>query len=162
MNKWKEELERYLNEEDISDLYDKNLIKEMLEFEGKNTTFGDSAMFKSRSVGCSIRPAISELELKKECINELTEVNAGLYNDIKELGEEIQSQDKQLSGVLQDWHNNKLELDEQTKEVKRLKDKIELMSTLNNELQEENLRLKDKGIYDPYLLFCTTNIKVYK
>lgn len=91
----------------------------------------------------------AELELKEESIKKLLEVNTTLYNEIKELNEEIQSQDKQLSGILQDWSNNKDELDEQTKEVTRLKEKIKIMEEMNTELMDENTKLKkDKCIED--------------
>lgn len=89
----------------------------------------------------------TELKRKEENIKKLSEMNTTLDNKIKELNEEIQSQDKQLSGILQDWSNNKDELDEQTKEVTRLKEKIKLMEEMNTELIDENTRLKkDKCI----------------
>lgn len=89
----------------------------------------------------------AELKCKEEENKKLSKINDNLYNEVKELNKEIQSQDKQMSGILQDWSNNKAELDEQTKEVTRLKEKIKLMEEMNTELIDENTRLKkDKCI----------------
>jgi chromosome segregation ATPase len=118
----------------------------------------------------------SELENKEEIIKkqievikELNEANSSLYNDIKELGEDLQSQDTGIKALIQDWKELREECAKQTKEVQRLNDKIKILSEMNDELQLENLRLKNKELdgllekakrdllsdipYDPYPVY---------
>ena len=218
MNKWEQELNRYLNEENISDLYDKNLIKEMREFEPKKTwveeemerldkywkeelwTWEQECILRnynkkvltwkqSSSTRENYKPMQSELENKEEIIKkqiqvirELNKVNSELYNDIKELGEDLQSQDTGIKALVQDWKELREDCAKQTKEVKKLKEekesliqgtiklqaKINLMSSMNNELQEEieELKIKYKELWftpvltpytPPYIVTCTNS-----
>lgn len=252
MNKWEQELNRYLNEENISDLYDKNLIKEMREFEPKKTWveeemerldkywkeelwtweqecilrnynkkvltwkqssstrknnkennkmdnitrlivrenptlcfgFSDTTQFQSPLFPMKSELANKEEIIKKqiEVIRELNKINSELYNDIKELGEDLQSQDTGIKALVQDWKELREDCAKQTKEVKKLKEekesliqstiklqaKINLMSSMNNELQEEieELKIKYKELWftpvltpytPPYIVTCTNS-----
>jgi chromosome segregation ATPase len=122
--------------------------------------FSDTKQFQS-----PLFPMKSELENKEDIIKKQIQV-------IQELNEEIESQDEELSIVIEDWKALKLECDSQTKKltatsqvIKLLLDKINLMGEMNNELQEENSMLKMRidfpetspYPYNPYYLFCTTS-----
>jgi len=146
--------------------------------------FSDTTQFQS-----PLFPMKSELENKEEIIKkqievirELNKINSELYNDIKELGEDLQSQDTGIKALVQDWKELREDCAKQTKELKSTKDvvqllldRIKLMGEMNNELQVENLRLKNRNKsledtpcipyinpytnhypYNPPYVFCTS------
>ena len=146
MNKWEQELNRYLNEENISDLYDKNLIKEMLEFEPKKTwveeemerldkywkeelwTWEQECILRnynkkvliweqSSSTRENYKPMQSELENKEEIIKKQIQV-------IRELNKDKESL---VQGTI------------------KLQDQINILSSENNEIKEE-IESQDTGI----------------
>lgn len=129
MNNWQKELERYLNEESLEDIYNMDLIKEMINY----------------------KPMKSELSNKEDIIKKQIQV-------IKELNLRIQSQDQMIDYMIEDWKELKEDCDKQTKEVKKLQDKIKLMGEMNNELQLENLKLKNnQDNFNPYFLYCASS-----
>ena len=144
--------------------------------------FSDTTQFQSPLFPMKSELANKEEIIKKqiEVIRELNKINSELYNDIKELGEDLQSQDTGIKALVQDWKELREDCAKQTKEVKKLKEekesliqstiklqaKINLMSSMNNELQEEieELKIKYKELwftpipnsYNPPYVFCST------
>jgi chromosome segregation ATPase len=152
-----------------------NNITRLIVRENPRLWFGFS---DTKQLQSPLFPMKSELANKEDIIKKQIQV-------IQELNEEIESQDEELSIVIEDWKALKLECDSQTKELARAKDelnyttnelahninssrskdqiisllsdKINLMSTINNELQEEIKELRNKDTYNPYYVFCTTS-----
>ena len=105
-----------------------------------------------------------------------------LSSENNEIKEEIESQDTGIKALIQDWKELREDCATQTKEVKKLKEekesliqstiklqaKINLMSSMNNELQEEieELKIKYKELWftpvltpytPPYIVTCTNS-----
>ena len=138
-----ERLEKLWNEETIKWLKE-NHDREMITWK------------QSSSTRENYKPMQSELTNKEEIIKkqievikELNEANSSLYNDIKELGEDLQSQDTGIKALIQDWKELREECAKQTKEVQRLNDKIKILSELNDELHKEiiGLKIEYKDLY---------------
>lgn len=144
---------------------DKYWKEETIKWLKENHDIGMIIWEQSSSTRENYKPMQSELENKEEIIKKQIEVikelnsaiedgkryvdiieetNKKLYENIEQLEEDLKSQDIGIKALIQDWKELKEDCATQTNEVQRLNDKIKLMEDMNNELQLENLILKNK------------------